>query len=601
MSIVFDYFARLALERASNERAIASRLLGEFRPYTKELAAVLLLSIIVACGQVASPWIISRAINYDILNGNAGGLAKTTMLLLAVYLVETLVMRSQMLRVTAVGQQILASLRGRLFEQYMSLPLSYFQRRPIGDLMSRVTADMSTLDSLLSQSMAFLPGILFGLIGTLVAMLMLNTRLALASFVMLIPMVITTAYFARRAREAFRTARKTTGDVTARLQEEIVGVREAQAFNRIELNIKRFREQVIANRNANVQAVGIASAFSPTFDVLSTLGIAIVIGYGTSLVIQGSMTVGLLAAFLLYVQRFYYPIQVLSQIHTQMQSSIAGAERIYAVLDERREDPDPPGAIKLKKVQGRIEFQDVSFAYEPGQPVLHNISFRVEPGQTVALVGRTGAGKTTIANLIARFQDATEGTVRVDGYDVRDLNRKSLRWHIAAVLQEPFLLSGSIEENIGYGRLGATHREIEEVARLVGAHSFIEALPQGYDTPLGERARIISQGQRQLLSIARAALAGPRILILDEATSTVDSRTEAIIQSALTKLFEGRTSIVIAHRLSTVRSADLILVIEGGRLAEQGTHETLLEQGGLYAELYSSNFCYQAVETSTVV
>jgi ATP-binding cassette subfamily B protein/subfamily B ATP-binding cassette protein MsbA len=601
MSIVFDYFARLALERAGSERAIAGRLLGEFRPYTMELAAVLLLSIIVACAQAASPWFISRAINHDILNGNAGGLAKTMMLLLAVYLAETLVTRTQMLRVTAVGQQILASLRGRVFEQYMSLPLSYFQRRPIGDLMSRVTADMATLDSLLSQSMAFLPGLLFGLIGTLIAMLMLNARLALASFVMLVPMVITTAYFARRARKAFRAARKTTGDVTARLQEEIVGVREAQAFNRVEINIKRFREQAIANRNANVQAVGIASAFSPTFDVLSTLGIAIVIGYGASLVIEGYMTVGLLAAFLLYVQRFYYPIQVLSQIHTQMQSAIAGAERIYAVLDEQREDPDPLEAITLKKVRGRIEFRDVSFAYEPGQPVLHNISFRVEPGQTVALVGPTGAGKTTIANLIARFLDATEGAVRVDGYDVRDLNRKSLRKHIAAVLQEPFLLSGSVEENIGYGRLGATHREIEEVARLVGAHSFIEALPQGYDTPLGEQARIISQGQRQLLSIARAALADPRILILDEATSAVDSRTEAIIQSALRKLFEGRTSIVIAHRLNTVRSADLILVIEGGRLVGQGTHQKLLEHGGLYAELYSHNFRHQAVEHSTVV
>src|ERR1051325_4796089 len=329
MSIVFDYFARLALERAGNERAIASRLFGEFRPYTAELAAVLLLSIVVACGQVASPWIISRAINHDILNGDAGGLAGTMALLAAVYLAETLMTRTQMLRVTAVGQRILASLRGRIFEQYMSLPLSYFQRRPVGELMSRVTSDMATLDSLLSQSMAFLPGILFGLIGTLIAMLILNMRLALASFVMLVPMVITTAYFARRAREAFRAARKTTGDVTARLQEEIVGVREAQAFNRVEINIKRFREQAIANRNANVQAVGIASAFSPTFDVLSTLGIAIVIGYGATLVIQGYLTVGLLAAFLLYVQRFYYPIQVLSQIHTQMQSSIAGAERIY--------------------------------------------------------------------------------------------------------------------------------------------------------------------------------------------------------------------------------------------------------------------------------
>jgi len=371
-------------------------------------------------------------------------------------------------------------------------------------------------------------------------------------------------------------------------------VREAQAFNRTEENIARFRRRNAANRDANVQAVAITSAFAPTIDMLSTLATALVIGYGGYLVFAGSLSIGILTAFLIYVQQFFRPIQLASQVYTQAQAALAGAERIYNILDEEPEPEDPKDAPKLGPAKGRISFEHVTFAYDPGRPVLHDVAFRVEPGMTVALVGPTGAGKTTIASLIPRFYDATEGRVLIDGRDVRELARKDLRANIGIVLQEPFLFSGTIAENIGYGRSGdpseATREEVEAAARVVNANDFITALPEGYDTVLGEGGGALSQGQRQLLSFARAVLTDPRILILDEATSNVDTRTEAIIQRALAKLLEGRTSIVIAHRLSTIRNADLILVIERGSIAERGSHAALLEKGGLYADLYSRQF-----------
>ena len=456
--------------------------------------------------------------------------------------------------------------------------------------MSRVTNDVDTLNQLLSQGFTQLLGSFFSLIGIVVAMLVLDWRLALVCFTIIPVMLLTNVFFARRARRAFRTTRETVGDVTAGLQEEIVGAREAQAFNRTEANIERFRERNAANRTANVQAVAITSAFAPAIDVLSTLSTAVVIGFGGYLVVTGTLTVGLLTAFLIYVQQFFRPVQLASQVYTQAQAALAGAERIYNILDEEPEPPDPANKEKLDDVEGRIEFENVTFAYEPGRPVLYDVSFEVEPGQTVALVGPTGAGKTTIANLIPRFYDVGAGSVWVDGRDVREVERRSLRTRIATVLQEPFLFSGTVAENIGYGRSGVSREEIECAAHAVSAHNFIAALPEGYDTTLGSGGGTLSQGQRQLVSFARAVLAAPRILILDEATSNVDTRTEALIQEALRTLLKGRTSVVIAHRLSTIRNADTILVIESGRVAERGTHTSLLAAGGLYADLYRRQF-----------
>ncbi len=578
-------------EKAGDRGATGRRLLGELKPYKSQMAYAMVLVLLGAASQAGGPALIGITIDRYILQGGDRQMLFVMMgLLLGLYVVGALAQRGQTYQVGSIGQSVLATIRGRIFDRLQHLPLRYFDKRPVGDLMSRVLNDVDTLNQLFSQGIAQLLGSLFSLIGILIAMLLLQWNLALASFLIIPIMLLLTAFFARRARSAFRVTRQTVGDVTANLQEDIVGVREAQAFNRTEANIERFRERNAANRAANVGAVAITSAFAPTIDVLSTLSIALVIGYGGYLVFTGSLTLGILTAFVLYVQQFFRPIQLISQLYTQLQSALAGAERIYNILDEEPEPPDPPNAVALGETRGEISFNNVTFAYDPGRPVLQNIDFGVEPGQTVAFVGPTGAGKTIIASLIPRFYDATEGTVKIDDRDVRELARKDLRAGIGIVLQEPFLFSGTIADNIGYGKDDPTQEEIEQAAHTVNAHGFITELPDGYDTVLGEGGGSLSQGQRQLLSFARAILTDPRILILDEATSNIDTRTEAIIQTALGTLLKGRTSVVIAHRLSTIRNADLILAVQDGRIVEGGTHTELVEKNGLYADLYRRQF-----------
>jgi len=591
----FTSTAGLPDEQARDRGRTARRLIGELAPYRPQLVVIFLLILLGAAAQALGPWLISRAIDADInprrgQHTNPSGLAVTMLVLLVVYVVGSLTTRAQIFRIGSLGQRVLAGLRARLFDQFQHLPLGYFDTHPVGDLMSRVLNDVDTINQLLSQGLTQLLGSLFSLIGIVIFMLFLNWRLALVSYTIIPVMLVTTIFFSRRARKAYRRTRETVGDVTADLQEEIVGIREAQAFNRTEANITRFRARNKANRDANVSAVGVTSAFSPAIDVLSTLATAIVIGYGGYLYFHGQLSVGLLAGFLIYVQQFFRPIQLVAQVYTQIQASLAGGERIYSILDAQREPADPPGTPDIGTVRGDIAFDEVSFAYTAEREVLHDVSFHVAPGQTVALVGQTGAGKTTIANLIPRFYDVTGGVIRVDGHDVRDVTRHSLRGAIAMVLQEPFLFSGTVADNIGYGRADATRAEVEAAARAVDADGFIQDLPNGYDTDLGESGGSLSQGQRQLLSFARAVLADPRILILDEATSNIDTRTEAIIQRALATLLHGRTSVVIAHRLSTIRDADLILVVRDGRIVERGAHDELLALNRVYADLYRRQF-----------
>jgi ATP-binding cassette subfamily B multidrug efflux pump len=585
-----DAIARASGETAQDRGAVARRLLAEVKPYKRQLGIALALVILGALTQAGGPWLISRAIDKEITQGDRTGLAETMVLLLATYLAGMLATRGQIMVVGGIGQRILASLRARLFDQFQHLPLSFFDRRPIGDLISRASNDVDTINQLVGQGITQLLGAMFSLTGIVIAMLLLEWKLALACYLIIPAMLLTTSAFAGRARAAFRRARETTGGVTASLQEEITGVREAQAFNRTEENIAQFRSRNAANRDANVQATAVTSAFAPAMDVLSTLATALVIGYGGYLVYEGEVTVGVVAAYLIYVQQFFRPVQLASTVYTQAQAALAGGERIFAILDEPREPQDGPETPDLPPVRGEVEFDHVGFGYVPGRTVLHDISFRIEPGQRVALVGPTGAGKTTIVNLIPRFYDIDSGAIRIDGHDVRSVSRTSLRRQIATVLQEPFLFTGTIGENIAYGREGATQAEIEAAARAVDAHQFIARLPDGYDTALGAAGGGLSEGQRQLISFARAILADPSILILDEATSRIDTRTESTIQTALATLLQGRSSFTIAHRLSTVLASDVILVIDGGRIVERGDHDSLLAQDGLYAALYRRQF-----------
>ncbi len=586
----FRHQASMKEEKPVDTRAVSGRLLRYMAPYRMRLVVVLLLTLVGAASSAGGPYLVGRAIDSFIAVGDRTGLAFNMLLLLVVYLAG---LGSRMLQgymMGWVGQYTLSKLRGEIFQKLQRLSLHYFDKHDAGDLMSRLVNDVDTINNLLSMGLVQAISGMLSLAGILIAMFGLYWPLALAASSVIPVMLITTNLFAKMARRAFRKTRETIGDVSADLQEDIAGIKVAQAFNRTGRNQARFAQRNAANRDANVGATAVTSAFSPAMDILSTVATIIVVAFGGYLAMEGRVTVGLVVAFLGYVQQFFWPIQQISQIYTQAQSALAGAERIFDLLDTEEDMVDATEARKMPRIEGRVALEKVDFAYDPMHPVLHQVDLLAEPGQTVALVGPTGAGKTTIANLIARFYDVTGGRVAIDGMDVRNATLNSLRSQLGIVPQNSFLFSGTVADNIRYGRLAATDEEVEQAARLANAHDFIMRLPQGYQTVLGERGNSLSQGQRQLVAFARAILADPRILILDEATSSVDTRTEMLIQQALEQLLRGRTSFVIAHRLSTIRNADQVLVIDDGRIVERGTHDRLLEQGGLYADLYRRQF-----------
>jgi ATP-binding cassette subfamily B protein/subfamily B ATP-binding cassette protein MsbA len=583
-------FATATDERPQAARQTLQRTLIYFRPYGGRLLGILALVLVSAVVQGLGPALIGHAIDVAIANKDRAGLAQTMLFLLITYLVGFQASSNQTYQMGWVAQHFISELRTQLFDKVQTLPLSFFDRIKAGDVMSRLVNDTSVIGQLLNQGFVQAISSVFGLVGIIFSMLILSWKLALVSYIVIPLMIGTTIFFADQSRRAFRQTRTAIGAVSEELEEELAGVRVAQAFNRTGENVERFAVRNAANRDANVQAVAVTSAFSPTIDVLSTVATAIVALYGGWLAIQGQLPVGTVVAFFLYVQQFFRPIQMVSSIYTQAQSALAGAERIYSLLDATDREVDVPTATELPPIQGRVTFEHVEFAYLGGEPVLHDVNLEAQAGQTVAIVGPTGAGKSTLVNLIGRFYVPTAGRVLIDGQDVLGVQIASLRRQMGIVLQENFLFSGTIAENIRYGRLDATDAEVAAAARAVSADEFIATLPQGYATRLGERGGGLSQGQRQLLSFARAVLADPRILILDEATSSVDTRTEAIIQEALKTLLKGRTSFVIAHRLSTVRDADLVLVLDQGRIVERGTHDALLAQGGLYADLYQRQF-----------
>ena len=585
---------RMSLGRFEGDAAaynprVARRLLAYLAPHKRMIAAAILLVSIGSGANVAGPLLLKIGIDEGIEKRNADTLATVG----AIYLLTLFVMWAGtylQVRISAtIGQASLLRLRNDLFVKLNRLSLSYFTRHPLGAVMSRLTNDVDVISEFVTMGVVTLVTDVFILLIIVIMMFVLDAKLALVTMAMLPVMWLASRFFSAKARNAFRDVRSTVGDVYANLQESIDGVRVTQSFGRERTNASRFQATNQANVAASVRAGAIVSGFIPVIDTISAIATASVIVVGGSLVVGGEVSTGVLVAFIALVARFFQPIQQLTRFYNQLQSTMAAGEKIFELMDEPEEISDSPAATELPSIAGRVEFDNVTFAYE-GTDVLRNVSFVAEPGQRIALVGPTGAGKTTIINLLARFYDADDGEIRVDGHPIRAVAQHSLRRQLGIVPQDSFLFSGSIYQNIAFGRPDASEQEVVDAATAVGAHDFILELPDAYQTEVRERGSRLSVGQRQLICFARALLADPRILILDEATSSVDARTERAIQEALERVMEGRTSFVIAHRLATVRGADLILVIQDGDIVERGTHEELLARRDLYYKLYTTGF-----------
>ncbi len=535
---------------------------------------------------LAPPFLAKLAVDKGIRQHDLHALTLIVAAFLATGIVAMLLSAAQTYQTGWVGERVLADLRNRLFAHLQRLSLGFFERNRTGAIISRITNDVEALDQLVTDGVTSLVQNTLLLFGTAIVLLVLDWRLALATLTILPLVALATAWFRIRSNRAYRRVRERIGLVTATLAEDIAGMRVVQSFTREPVNQEGFRGINDRYREANYETVVLNGIYFPVIDFLSSLATAIVLGYGGYLLIHGQVTIGTLLAFFLYLTNFFDPVQQLSQLYNTFLSAIAALDKITEVLDEEPQVVDSPSAAELPRAAGHVRLDHVRFGYGDLTEVLHDIDLDVPAGTTVALVGQTGAGKSTIAKLLARFYDPREGRITVDGYDLRDVTQQSLRRQLGIVPQEGFLFAGTVAENIAFGRPEASRAEIEEAASAVGADEWIRELESGYDTELGERGFRLSLGQRQLIAFARALLADPRILILDEATSSVDIGTERKIEHGMHRLFAGRTAFVIAHRLSTIRDADLIVVLEDGRVVEQGTHAELITRPGVYTSLY---------------
>ncbi|MDH5449655.1 MAG: ABC transporter ATP-binding protein/permease [Candidatus Bathyarchaeota archaeon] len=577
-------------ERKIPDRVLIKRLMEYVLKSKRKLVIAIVAVLLASLTGLVPPYLLKVAIDNYISVGNLTGLTFISLILIGVYLAYWLSDYQRTYQISWLGQNMVNEIRKQLFSHLQDLSFSFYDQSEAGRIISRVTNDTDTLSQIFVQGVVMVISDILTLVGIVTLMLLMNVHLTLVTLLVVPLLLASTFAFQSRLRRAFRATRKKIAQVTSRLQESISGIREIQSFTRERDTIEVFRQANIENLQANVQAGKLFALLLPIIQIIGAVGTCIVLWYSGILTLGGGVTLGVVVAFLLLVTRFFRPIVDLTTFYNTIQSAMAAAERIFETLDTKPEIADASDALELPTVKGEILFENITFGYDSSYPVLRDINVRIEHGKTLAIVGPTGAGKSTFVKLLSRFYEPQSGTIKVDGYNISKLTQESLRRQMGVVLQEPFLFSGTVMENIRYGKLDATEEEVENVAKMVGAYKFILQLSKGYKTDVGERGTRLSLGQRQLVSFARALLRNPPILILDEATSSVDPYTELIIKRGLAVLLKNRTSLVIAHRLSTVRNADNIIVLNNGRIVEEGNHGELMKKKGLYRRLYEKQF-----------
>ncbi|MBT7346983.1 ABC transporter ATP-binding protein [Candidatus Bathyarchaeota archaeon] len=582
--------------RSVPDWVLFKRMVGYIVAQRKESLTLVLAITVASIINLIPPYLATLAIDRYIIVNDSEGLTVLSVILIVTYALIFTSRYVQRFLISWLGAQLDRNMRQDIFSHLQRLSLTFYAKREVGSIVSRATNDIDKITELITSGVANVVADILTLVGIIIIMLSMNWWLSLITFSIIPLMLIFLYIWGRRVRKVYRETRKTIASVSAKMEESVSGMKEIQSFSKEGATRQEFRQINQNNMQANVQAGQVMSAFWPAVSIFTAVGNFLVLWFGGNAVMDGTLSVGLLFGFMSYIGRFFMPIQDLSGFWNSVQSALAAAERVFDIMDTPQGISDWQGAEEMPQIEGRITYEDLNFRYEDDTPVLKDINLVIEPNSTVALVGPTGVGKTTMINLLYRFYDPREGSVKVDGHDVKDIQLASLRKQMAVVLQDNFLFSGSIMDNIRYGNLEASDEEIIEVAQTVGAHEFIMKLPEGYETDVRERGGRLSVGQRQLISLARALMADPRILIMDEATSSIDAYTELIIQKALEKVFRNRTSIIIAHRLSTVRNSDMIVVLREGGIAEKGSHDELMEMDGLYKQLYEMQFKYESEE-----
>lgn len=566
------------------------RLISFIKPYWKRLGLAIICIIMSAAANLYVPWIIKDMVDKVLMNKDMMLLNLIAAGIVVVFLFRGIFYYGQSYLVSYIAQRVIIDVRELLYIKFQKLQLGYYEKKQTGTIMSYITNDVAALQAALVDSLIEMVTELSILIGSLIMMFYLDWKLSIVTLVVVPVIGQAMKIFGRKLKQSGALIQERTAEITSLLQESISGVRVVKSFAREDYEIERFQNQNNLNFKANMKSVQLSSLLTPTVEFLAAVIVAVILWFGGYQVVNGALTAGALVAFLTYAVNLANPVKRISRVYGTINKAMAAAERVFNVLDTQEKLKDKPNAIELPKISGDVQFDHVSFGYKKDVDVLHDLTLEAKPGQVIAFVGPSGAGKSTIANLIPRFYDVTAGSIKIDGIDIRDVTIRSLREQIGVVPQETMLFSGTVKDNIRYGRLDATDEEIIEAAKAANAHNFIMHLADGYETKIGERGITLSGGQRQRIAIARAILKNPRILILDEATSALDTESEEIVQEALDKLMIGRTSFVIAHRLSTIINADKIIVLDNGKVTESGTHKELMQTGGLYSHLYNIQF-----------